>query len=154
MGYLSFKKQDVYCAKNKGLAFTENIGINHTVYFIRINALLALLVFLSINLSAQSFAPVNKNATPEAKNLLKYLYSISGKSILSGEHGGGNRFLDSTKSISGKYPAVWGSDFIWSGADGGGQKVVNEAIANYKCITREGQWITHHMVLKKVCRQK
>jgi len=132
MGYLNFKKQKAYAPKNKGLVFTNDAGKNHTVRVIRVNALLALLVIFSLNLFAQPFEPVNKNATPEARNLLKYLYSISGKSILSGEHGGGNRFLDSTKAISGKYPALWGSDFIWSGADGGGQKVVNEAIANYK----------------------
>jgi len=95
-------------------------------------SLFSLIVFLNAGVFAQPFEPVNKNATPEAKALLSYLYSISGKSILSGEHGGGNRFLDSVKSITGKYPAVWGSDFIWSGPTGGGQRVVNEAIANYK----------------------
>ena len=91
-----------------------------------------LMLFLATHTFAQSFQPVNKNATPEAKALLAYLYSIKGKSILSGEHGGGTRFLDSVKSITGKYPAVWGSDFIWSYPNGGGQRVVNEAIANYK----------------------
>jgi mannan endo-1,4-beta-mannosidase len=91
-----------------------------------------LVLFFGAQSFAQPFAPVNKNATPEAKALLAYLYSIKGKSILSGEHGGGNRFLDSVKSITGKYPAVWGSDFIWSYPNGGGQRVVDEAIANYK----------------------
>jgi len=90
-----------------------------------------LMLFLAGQSFAQPFQPVNKNATPEAKALLAYLYSISGKSILSGEHGN-NRCLDSVKSITGKYPAIWGSDFIWSGPGGGGQRVVNEAISNYK----------------------
>lgn len=91
-----------------------------------------LMMLLGAQSFAQPFQPVNKNATPEAKALLAYLYSIKGKSILSGEHGGGTRFLDSVKSITGKYPAVWGSDFIWSYPNGGGQRVVDEAIANYK----------------------
>jgi mannan endo-1,4-beta-mannosidase len=90
-----------------------------------------LMLFMTDTTFAQPFAPVNANATPEAKSLLAYLYSISGKSILSGEHGGGNRFVDSVKAITGKYPAVWGSDFIYSGK-GGEQRVVNDAIQKYK----------------------
>lgn len=89
-------------------------------------------LLLSSHVFCQPFEPVNKDASPEAKKLLAYLYSINGKYILSGEHGGGNRFLDSVKSITGKYPALWGSDFIWSGPNGGGQRVVDQAIANYK----------------------
>ena len=95
------------------------------------NLLLYFCLFASLSSFSQPYTPVNPNATPEAKNLLNYLYSISGKSILSGEHGG-DRLLDSTKAITGKYPAIWGSDFIWSGKNGGGQRVVNEAIEKYK----------------------
>ncbi len=75
--------------------------------------------------------PVNKNASPEAKKLLNYFYSISGKQIVSGQHGDA-RWLDTVKSITGKYPALWGSDFIWHGAKDAGQDVVNEAIGKYK----------------------
>ncbi len=96
------------------------------------NLLCFLFLFSSLSVLSQPFEPANKNASPEAKALISYLYNISGKYILSGEHGGGQRFLDSTKAITGKYPAVWGSDFIWQGKDGGRQRVVNEAIANYK----------------------
>ncbi len=81
--------------------------------------------------TAQSFQPVNKNASPEAKKLLSYLYSINGKYILSGQHGD-ERFLDTVQSITGKYPAVWGSDFIWWGAQDRGQEVVSKAIDKYK----------------------
>jgi mannan endo-1,4-beta-mannosidase len=112
---------------SNGLRPSDNVA----PFLLKCGAFL-LLLFISLNIQAQSFEPVNKNATPEAKSLLKYLYSINGKAILSGEHGGGNRFLDSTKAITGKYPALWGSDFIWSWPNGGGQRVVNEAIANYK----------------------
>ncbi|MGZ3754912.1 MAG: glycosyl hydrolase [Mucilaginibacter sp.] len=87
---------------------------------------------------SQDFKPVNKNATVEARNLLSYLYRINGKYILSGQHGGGDRFLDSVKAITGKYPALWGSDFIWSGKNDFGQKVVDEAIKR----SREGYLVT------------
>jgi mannan endo-1,4-beta-mannosidase len=86
----------------------------------------------------QEFKPVNPNATVEARNLLSYLYRINGKYILSGQHGGGERFLDSVKAITGKYPALWGSDFIWSGKNDFGQKVVDEAIKR----SREGYLVT------------
>ena len=85
---------------------------------------LSLAVIVSINISAQSVEPVNKKASPEARELLKYLYSINGKQILSGQHGG-DRFLDSIKMITGKYPAVWGSDFIWHGDKDEGQQLVD-----------------------------
>ncbi len=88
-------------------------------------------------LSFSQGLPVNKNASPEAKKLLNYFYSISGKQIVSGQHGD-ERWLDTVKSMTGKYPAIWGSDFIWHGAKDAGQDVVNEAMQKYK----EGYIIT------------
>lgn len=99
--------------------------------------LLTILLFVSAAMFAQPFQPVNKNASPEARKLLSYLYSIDGKYILSGEHGD-ERWLDTVKSITGKYPAVWGNDFIWHGDKDPGQDVVNKAIEKYK----EGYIIT------------
>jgi len=98
------------------------------------------IIFLSFLLTttftfAQPFAPVNKNASPEAKKLLSYIYSISGKYILSGEHNYNesmSRFNDSVKAITGKYPAVWGTDFIWNGTKDNGQAIVDEAIRKHK----------------------
>jgi mannan endo-1,4-beta-mannosidase len=58
--------------------------------------------------------PVNPNATREARALLKTLCAISGKGILSGQHNFPNqRSRDTEKvfAITGKYPAIWGSDF-------------------------------------------
>ncbi len=84
---------------------------------------------------AQPFAPVNKNASLEAGKLLQYLYSINGKYILSGEHNYNenmSRFNDSVKAITGKYPAVWGTDFIWNGTKDNGQAIVDEAIRKHK----------------------
>jgi mannan endo-1,4-beta-mannosidase len=84
---------------------------------------------------SQPFQPVNPNASPEAKTVLRYLYEINGKYILSGQHNYNqdlNRFSDSAKAITGKYPAVWGSDFIWNGVHDNGQAIVNEAINKWK----------------------
>jgi hypothetical protein len=44
------------------------------------------LLFISVSSFAQPFDPLNKNASPEAKRLLKYLYSINGRQLLSGQH--------------------------------------------------------------------
>ena len=93
------------------------------------------------NAFAQNFEPVNKNASPEAKKLLSYLYSINGKSMLSGEHNFNqsmDRFNDSVKAITGKYPAVWGTDFIWNGMKDNGQAIVDETIKRWK----EGYLVT------------
>jgi mannan endo-1,4-beta-mannosidase len=59
--------------------------------------------------------PVNDNAIPEARRLLNYVYSIKGEKIMSGQHNYSHeleRSSDSVLSFTGKYPAVWGSDFI------------------------------------------
>lgn len=93
--------------------------------------LLAAAIFGAFALNAQTLVPVNHHATPEARQLLNYLYSINGKYILSGQHGG-DRFLDTVHAITGKYPAVWGGDFIWWGSQDRGEHVVQEAISKYK----------------------
>ncbi len=101
----------------------------------------SLLIFISVNVFAQSFQPVNRNASPEAKKLLSYLYSINGNKMLSGQHNFNqnmNRFSDSVKNITGKYPAVWSTDFIWNGNKDNGQAVVDESIKKNK----EGYIIT------------
>ncbi|MGA3098694.1 MAG: glycosyl hydrolase [Bryobacteraceae bacterium] len=58
--------------------------------------------------------PVNPNATQEAKDLLAKICAVSGKGILTGTHNFPNqRNLDTEAihSTTGKYPAIWGSDF-------------------------------------------
>lgn len=58
--------------------------------------------------------PVNPNATKEARELLHFLYAISGKYTLTGQHNFMGRlsiYTDSIFNITGKYPAIWGSDF-------------------------------------------
>jgi len=58
--------------------------------------------------------PVNPHASPEAKALLKYMYSISGKGILSGQHNYPltiARWTNRVTDFTGKYPALYGQDF-------------------------------------------
>jgi len=84
---------------------------------------------------AQSFEPVNKNASPEAKKLLSFIYSIKGKYIISGQHNFNNQlnmYSDSAYIFTGKYPALWGSDFILSWTTDLGQDIVNEAIKKWQ----------------------
>lgn len=70
--------------------------------------------------SAPAVATVNPNASPEARALLKYLYSISGRYTLSGQHNYPNhiaRWSDRAYDLTGKYPAVFGQDFGFQGGD-------------------------------------
>lgn len=80
--------------------------------------------------------PVNPNATKESRDLLAFLYSIKGEKILSGQHNYGNELLRSTdtvKSITGKIPAIWGSDMLpLQKGDLTMQDVVDEAIRQHE----------------------
>jgi mannan endo-1,4-beta-mannosidase len=69
---------------------------------------------------APSAAPVNPDATPEARELLKRIDAISGHSILTGQHNFPNhqsRWSDRIYDLTGKFPAVFGSDFGFSGGE-------------------------------------
>jgi len=84
--------------------------------------------------------PVNPNATAEVTNLLEYIYSLDNQ-ILSGQHSYNEepeKFYDLANEISGKYPAVWGTDFYWNGENDPGDRIVRAAIQKYK----EGSIIT------------
>jgi mannan endo-1,4-beta-mannosidase len=108
-------------------------------FFTRMKNISAFVCFLvPFCVFSQPFNPVNPNADAKTASLLSYLYQINGKFILSGQHGGGNRFIDSVRAIAGKRPALWGSDFIWHGSKDEGQKVVDEAIEK----NREGYLVT------------
>jgi mannan endo-1,4-beta-mannosidase len=96
---------------------------------------LALTFFSLCSFAQRSSEPVNPATTPEARQILSYIYSIKGKGMLSGQHSyteQPNLFIDSVVAITGKKPAVWGADFIWSGSKDLGQTVVNEAIRRHK----------------------
>lgn len=58
--------------------------------------------------------PIDPRATPEARQLLKYLYKLRGKHTLSGMHNVLGRMSTNTdrlRQLTGKDPAIWGGDF-------------------------------------------
>ena len=64
--------------------------------------------------------PVNAQASPEARAMLKYFYSISGKYSLAGQHNYPYhiaRWTDRVYDLTGKYPALYGQDFGFSGGE-------------------------------------
>lgn len=96
---------------------------------------LALLFLAFSRAEAQSFKPVNKNASPEAQKLLSYLYSLEGKRTLAGQHTYNhemNKYVEAAQTMTGKFPAVWGTDFILGGTKDYGPEIVAEAIKKYK----------------------
>jgi mannan endo-1,4-beta-mannosidase len=88
-------------------------------------AALFLFLFFALSLAAQvssagtrAAEPVNPHASPEARALLKYFYSISGKYTLAGQHNYPYhiaRWTDRVYDLTGKYPALFGQDFGFSG---------------------------------------
>lgn len=104
-------------------------------------SLLSLIILLSCS-TPDTSEPVNPNASPEARKLLNYLYSIKGTKIISGQHNYHHELLrstDSVKAMTGNIPALWGTD-ISSLSD----NLVEEAIRQHK----EGSIITlmYHQV--------
>ncbi len=88
----------------------------------RIFSILSLCLVLSAGLQAQIAAtePVNPHATPEARALLSYLNSISGKGIIAGQHNypnEGSRWTDLAYDLTGKYPGLFGQDFGFSAGE-------------------------------------
>lgn len=104
-------------------------------------SVLILCIYCFVTANAQPFEPINKNASPEVKKLLSYLYFINGKKILSGQHNynqDANRFNDSAFAFTGKYPAVWSNDFIWNGTKDNGRALVDEAVKK----SHDGYFVT------------
>ncbi len=84
----------------------------------------------------ESIQPVTPNPSPEAVNLLQYLYSISGKHTLTGQHCVplvGSTRLAAVHKQTNRYPALFGQDFgfsppgTWDGINYR-QQIVDEAI--------------------------
>lgn len=93
-----------------------------------------LLAICCLQLHSQH-VPANKNASPEAKMLLEYLYRLQGKQTLSGQHNYNqnlNQYMDTVQSITGKYPALWGTDFILNGTTDRGPEIINEAVKKWQ----------------------
>jgi mannan endo-1,4-beta-mannosidase len=86
----------------------------------RFATLFAVLIFASLGWAQTAPAPVNPHATPEARALLAYLNSISGKAVIAGQHNypyDGARWTDLAYDLSGKYPGLYGEDFGFSAAE-------------------------------------
>ena len=65
-------------------------------------------------------APVNQHASPEVRSVLQLMDSISGQFTLTGQHNFPNdisRWTDRAYDLTGKYPALFGQDFGFSGGD-------------------------------------
>jgi len=104
--------------------------------------LLGLLCFGTTSLfgSDDSIQPVTPNPSPEAVKLLQYIYSISGKHTLTGQHCVplvGSTRLVVMQRFTQYYPAVFGQDFgfdapgTWDGINFR-QQIVDEAIRRHE----------------------
>jgi len=105
---------------------------------------LSISVFLSFNVDAQSVhpnaPPVNPNAIPAARVLLKEIDAVSGRATLSGQHNFPNtvsRYSDRVYELTGHYPAVFGQDFGFSGGEDkdstlGRSSMIEEVIRQYR----------------------
>ena len=109
------------------------------VFFLRAAVACAALLALSATMAREVAGPVNSQASPEAAALLEYLYEVSGKGTLTGQHNvplvGSTRLQGIEKSV-GKYPVVFGQDFgfsepgTWDGINYR-QNIVDEAIRRH-----------------------
>lgn len=96
---------------------------------------LPILLLISFSLAGQPFKPVNREASPEVRKLLAYLHEIDDAHTLSGQHNFNHeldRYTLKAQEIGGRFPVIWGTDFIWSGAQDPGQKIVDKAIEKHK----------------------
>ncbi|MEM9327272.1 MAG: glycosyl hydrolase [Bacteroidota bacterium] len=101
---------------------------------------LVMVTCMTPTLYCQNVDPVNSAASQATKDLLAYLYLISGKRTLSGQHCAplvGSNHLSVNHRITGQYPAVFGQDFgfsfpgYWDGINYR-QRIVDEAIIRHQ----------------------
>lgn len=87
---------------------------------LRSAALVCTIFFACFDFALAAPEPVNPHASPEARALLAYIDSISGKYILTGQHNypnDGSRWTDLAYDLTGKYPGLFGKDFGFSGGE-------------------------------------
>lgn len=98
-----------------------------------------LLTVGAVALWGAEIVPVNANASPEAAELLKFIYGISGKQTLAGQHCApliGSTRLSVIHRNTYLYPALFGQDFgfsypgYWDGINYR-QRIVDEAILRH-----------------------
>ena len=101
----------------------------------------AILLAMSTNIFSQGpgIKPVTPDASQEAKALLEFIYSISGKQTLAGQHCApliGDTRLSVVHRMTGHYPALFGQDFgfsypgYWDGINYR-QRIVDDAIRRH-----------------------
>ncbi|HYD55001.1 MAG TPA: glycosyl hydrolase [Gemmatimonadaceae bacterium] len=96
---------------------------------------LATILAAATSTSAQQRAPVNPDASPEARALLDFLYAQRGRALVAGQHNYNHemgRFTARAEEITGHAPALWGTDFIWNGTTDPGARIVQEAIRRHR----------------------
>lgn len=109
---------------------------------VRIFAAIIILLFgvVPLGMAQSAVQPVTPNASPEAVKLLEYLYGISGKHTLAGQHCVplvGSTRLVVVDRVTRHYPAVFGQDFgfddpgSWDGINFR-QRIVDEAIRRHE----------------------
>jgi mannan endo-1,4-beta-mannosidase len=116
----------------------------------RIVVLLSLIVVIASGIGSAQTAPdgkaqptalpVNSNSTPEVRELLREIDQISGHVTLTGQHNFPNhlsRWSDRVYDLTGKFPAIFGQDFGFSGGEDkdsveGRPSMVEEAIRQYR----------------------
>lgn len=92
-----------------------------------------LLFFMLLNAIAFCQQPENENATKEAKALLDYIYNLNGN-LLSGQHSFNESpeyYYNRAHEISGKFPAVWGTDLYWNNKENPGPRIVEASIKKH-----------------------
>lgn len=103
--------------------------------------LVFLIIVTTVPKAAQGkVKPVNHHASLEARELLDYLYQISGQGIISGQHNQpeSNFYTNEVFKITGKYPGLWGNDFRYGKWVRNRQQMTNEAIRQWQ----QGKLIT------------
>jgi mannan endo-1,4-beta-mannosidase len=97
------------------------------------------LIFFVYN-CGMAIGPVNPDASPEARALLEYIQSLSGKHILSGQHNlplAGDKNSQFAADYIGETPVIWSQDFGFS-KDGDQDSylarpaIIQEAIRQHK----------------------
>jgi mannan endo-1,4-beta-mannosidase len=108
--------------------------------------LLSVAAIAALGAVCQAQEPVNPHASPEARAVLRYLYSISGRYTLAGQHNFPNtiaRWTDRAYDLTGKYPALFGQDFGFEGgADKDSTLARPELIAEAERQYRNGALVT------------
>lgn len=99
-----------------------------------------ILLFLLIYSFSSSQTLSNKKATIETKKLYSYLSNLDSK-ILSGQHNYNeepSKYTDIVEKMTGKTPAVWGTDLYWNRKENPQSRIVKAALKKHQ----EGAIIT------------